>query len=88
MSEKALPALRLSGYLSARWLEDVFGSHMVDIAHVAEFFDDHALVRPDAPLSTNLEVEADREWLAGVIGETMKSLGESNVVVTYLPPTP
>jgi len=88
MSERGLPALRLSGYPSAAWLEDVFGSHMVDLAYIAESSDDHALVRPDDPLHTNLELEADREWLAGVIGETMKSLGETNVLVTYLPPAP
>lgn len=88
MSSEKLPTLRLSGYSSVAWLKDVFGSYLVDVAYVAEFGNGYALVRPDDTEHTNLEVEADRQWLAGVILDTMKTLGENNVLVSYLPRAP
>lgn len=82
------PALKLSGYSSPSRLEDIFASYMVDVAYLSEISDDYSLAAPDEPEHTNLNIEADREWLIAVIKETMKLAGENHVQVTFLPAAP
>ena len=82
------PVLKLSGYSSGSRLEEIFASYMVDVAYLAEVFDDYALVVPDEPERIYLNIEADREWLIGIIKEAMKVAGEHHVQVTFLPAAP
>lgn len=82
------PVLKLSGYSSGSRLEEIFASYMVDVAYLAEVFDDYALVVPDEPERIYLNIEAEREWLIGIIKEAMKVAGENHVQVTFLPAAP
>ncbi|MDH0144611.1 hypothetical protein [Aquipseudomonas alcaligenes] len=80
--------LKLSGYSSTSKLEEIFASYMVDIAYLSEVSESYALVAPDEPEHTNLNIEADREWLIEVIKSIMTQAGEANVQISFSPSTP
>jgi hypothetical protein len=76
------PMLKMTGYSSAERVEDVFGSHMVDLAYAAEVGDGYVLIAPDDPEGFDLSKSEDRDWLAVIILETMKIAGEPDVSLT------
>lgn len=68
-------AWKVTGFSSPQRLEDIMGSHLVDVAHVAHAEPGVAIIQPDDP--TVLIDHRDPDWFRRVVLSVLHAQGES-----------